>query len=259
VHLVSESGEACVTFEPWQWALLLLGAFTIGLAKTGIPGLGILFVGLLANVMPARQSTGVILPLLILGDIFGVLMYRRHTEWRHLWKLFPWTAAGVVLGWLALGRIDDFETKRLLGGILASLVILHFWRKSRLAPEESAVSHAPLWVAAGTGLLAGFTTLVANAAGSVMTIYLLAMRLPKLGFLGTNAVFFLLLNWFKLPFMVNLGLINRESLWLNCYLAPAVILGCLLGRFTAGRMNQQVFESTALVLTGIAAGKLLLF
>jgi uncharacterized membrane protein YfcA len=238
---------------------LLLGAFTIGLAKTGIPGLGILFVGLLANVMPARQSTGVILPLLILGDVFGVLMYRRHTEWRHLWKLFPWTAAGVVLGWLALGHIDDHQTKRLLGAILAFLVLLHFWRKSRLAPEESAVAQAPPWVAAGTGLLAGFTTLVANAAGSVMTIYLLAMRLPKLGFLGTNAVFFLLLNWFKVPFMVNLGLINRESLWLNLCLAPAVILGCWLGRLAAGRMNQLMFESTALILTGIAAGKLLIF
>ncbi len=248
-----------MTFDPWQWALLLAGAFTIGLAKTGVPGLGILFVGLLANVMPARQSTGVLLPMLILGDVFGVLIYRRHTEWRHLAKLFPWTAAGVVLGWFALGRIDDLQTKRLLGVILTLLVILHVGRKSRLAPAEDEVAHAPPWVAAGTGLLAGFTTLVANAAGSVMTIYLLAMRLPKLGFLGTNAVFFLLLNWFKVPFMVNLGLINHNSLWLNLCLAPAVIAGCLMGRVAAGRMNQRFFETTALILTAVAAGKLLIF
>jgi hypothetical protein len=248
-----------MTFEPWQWALLFAGAFVVGLAKTGIAGLSILFVGLLANVMPARQSTGVILPMLILGDVFGVILYRRHTEWRHLWKLFPWTAAGVVLGWLALGRIDDLQTKRLVGGILALMIAVHYWRKFRAAKGEAEVAHAPLWVAAGTGLLAGFTTLVANAAGSVMTIYLLAMRLPKLGFLGTNAVFFLLLNWFKVPFMVNLGLINRESLALNLKLAPAVIAGCLLGRYAASRMNQKVFESVALTLTAVAALKLLFF
>lgn len=248
-----------MTFESWQWALLFIGAFVVGLSKTGIAGLSILFVGLLANVMPARQATGIILPMLILGDVFGVLLYRRHTEWRHLWKLFPWTAAGVVLGWLALGRIDDTQTKRLVGGILALLVVLHYWRKSRPVAAENTAATAPFWVAAGTGMLAGFTTLVANAAGSVMTIYLLAMRLPKLGFLGTNAVFFLLLNWFKVPFMVNLGLINRESLWLNLKLAPAVIAGCLLGRYAAARMNQRVFETVALLLTAIAAVKLLTF
>jgi uncharacterized membrane protein YfcA len=248
-----------MSFELWQWALLIGGAVSVGLAKTGIPGVNILFVGLLANAMPARQATGVILPMLILGDVFGVLLYRRHTEWRHLWKLFPWTAAGVVLGWFALGHIDDLQTKRLIGGILTALVALHFWRKSRSAPPEDEIAHAPHWVAAGTGLLAGFTTLVANAAGSVMTIYLLAMRLPKMGFLGTNAVFFLLLNWFKVPFMVNLGLINQESLRLNLKLAPAVIMGGLLGRYAASRMNQRVFEATALGLTLLAAVKLLVF
>jgi uncharacterized membrane protein YfcA len=248
-----------MSFEPWQWALLITGAVVVGLAKTGIAGLSILFVALLANAMPARQATGVILPMLILGDVFGVLLYRRHVEWRHLWKLFPWTAAGVVLGWLALGHIDDLQTKRLIGGILALLVMIHFWRTSRPVPDERVVVSAPHWVAAGTGLLAGFTTLVANAAGSVMTIYLLAMRLPKMGFLGTNAVFFLLLNWFKVPFMVNLGLINHASLTLNLKLAPAVIAGCLLGRYAASRMNQRVFETTALGLTVLAAVKLLVF
>ncbi len=248
-----------MSFEPWQWALLIAGAFVVGLAKTGITGLSILFVAVINLAMPARQATGVILPMLILGDVFGVMLYRRHTEWRHLWKLFPWSGTGVVLGWVALGRINDHQTTHLVGAILAVLLGVHFWRKSGAAPTEETVAHAPVWVAAGTGLLAGFTTLVANAAGSVMTIYLLAMRLPKLGFLGTNAVFFLLLNWFKVPFMVNLGLINHESLSLNLKLAPAVIAGCLLGRYAAARMNQKVFENTAIGLTLLAAMKLLVF
>ncbi len=257
-----------MAFEPWQWGLLIIGAFFVGLTKTGVAGLGVLFVALFANAMPARQATGVVLPMLILGDIFAVLLYRRHTEWRHLWKLFPWTGAGVVLGWLALGHIDDLQTSRLVGGILIFLLVVHYWRNrlTKLTATdagrvllENRLAVAPAWVAAGTGLLAGFTTLVANAAGSVMIIYLLAMRMPKWGFLGTNAVFFLLLNWFKVPFMANLGLISRESLLLNLILAPAVIIGCLLGRYMAARMNQKLFEATALVLTAIASLKLLLF
>jgi uncharacterized membrane protein YfcA len=248
-----------MNFELWQWAVLVISAVFVGLAKAGIPGLSILFVSLVYNVMPARQATGVILPMLIVGDVFAVLLYRRHTEWRHLWRLFPWTAAGVVLGWVMLGRINDLQTQRLVGAILVFLLIVHFWRRSRQSGEQEEVTNAARWVAAGTGLLAGFTTLVANAAGSVMNLYLLAMRMPKLGFLGTNAVFFLLLNWFKVPFMVNLGLINRHSLGLNLKLAPAVIVGCLLGRYAAAQMNQRVFESIALVLTVLGALKLLFF
>src|SRR5450759_944585 len=125
-----------MSFEPWQWVLLIAGAFIVGLAKTGIAGLGILFVALLANAMPARQATGVVLPMLILGDVFAVLLYRQHTEWRHLWKLFPWTGAGVVVGWLALGRINDQQTNRLVGGILVFLLVVHYWRKSRPGPVE---------------------------------------------------------------------------------------------------------------------------
>jgi hypothetical protein len=246
-----------MSFESWQWGLLIVGALVVGLSKTGIAGLSILFVAVINLAIPSRQATGVILPMLILGDVFGVLLYRRHAEWRHLWRLFPWTGAGVVLGWLALGRINDHQTTRLVGAILALMLAVHYWRKLRL--ETEAAAPAPAVVAAGTGLLAGFTTLVANAAGSVMTIYLLAMRLPKLGFLGTNAMFFLLLNWFKVPFMVNLGLINRESLALNLKLAPAVIAGALLGRYAAARMNQRVFENVALGLTALAAVKLLVF
>jgi len=248
-----------MSFEPWQWGVLIFSAFCIGVAKTGLPGLSILFVTLVYNVMPARQATGVILPMLIVGDVFAVFFYRRDTEWRHLGRLFPWTAVGVVLGWLLLERIDDLQTKRLVGGILVFLLAVHFWRNTRPTAGEPSVAQVPGWLAAGTGLLAGFTTLVANAAGSVMTLYLLAMRLPKLGFLGTNAVFFLILNWFKVPFMVNLGLINRESLWLNLELTPAVACGCLVGRYAAAGMNQRTFELVALVLTMLGAIKLLFF
>jgi uncharacterized membrane protein YfcA len=248
-----------MTLEAWQWVLLALGAFVVGLSKTGIAGLGILTVAIFANTLPARQASGVVLPLLIVGDVVAVLLYRQHAVWRHLWRLFPWAGTGVLLGWLAMGRIDDGQAARLIGAILAAMLAVHLWRKARHGADEQKVAHAPWWYAAAMGVLAGFTTLVANAAGPVMILYLLAMRLPKLEFIGTGAVFFMLLNWFKVPFMVQLGLINAGSISLNLWLAPAVLAGAFLGRALVPHINQRLFEALALGLTALATVKLLVF
>lgn len=244
-------------FEPWQWLLLAAGAFTAGFSKTGIPGLGILFVAVFANVMPARQATGVVLPLLIVGDVFAVLSYRAHAQWSHLGRLLVPTIGGVVLGWLALRFADDRQTTRLIGALLAIMLAVHLLRKARPESAEAA-SHAPLWFGVLAGVFAGFATQVANAAGPVMMLYLLAMRLPKLEFLGTSAVFFMAVNLFKVPFTVQLGLINAQSLVVTAWLAPAVIAGALIGRVVAGKVNQRAFEVAALALTAAATAKLLL-
>lgn len=245
------------SFSSWEWALLGLGAFAVGLAKTGVPGLSILFVAVFANVLPARESTGVVLPLLILGDVFAAASYRKNLVWSHLWRLFPWAVAGIIAGWFALGQLSDAWTARAIGLILLAMLIFHFTRQRPATATPSAAPRASPAIAATTGLLAGFATLVANAAGPVMTVYLLAMRLPKLEFLGTGAVFFLLINWFKVPFMVNLGLINGSSLTLNLWLAPGVIAGALVGRVVAQRLAQRSFEHLALALAGLAALRLL--
>lgn len=240
-------------FETWQWAVAIAAAATVGLSKTGISGLGLLPVVLFAQILPAKEATGLVLPLLCFGDLVAVLSYRRHAVWSHLWKLFPWTAAGVVLGYFALGRIDEQQTRWLIGGIVLALVGLHLHRR-RTAGHEA--EHAA-WFPPFIGVLAGFTTLVANAAGPLMVIYLLAMRLPKLEFMGTGAVFFMLLNWFKVPFMTQLGLITPQSLLVNAWLAPAVFLGAWLGRKVLHRINQRWFENLALVLSALAALELM--
>src|SRR5882724_4635618 len=106
-----------MTFEPWQWALMIVGALLAGFSKTGIPGMGILFVAIFVNVLPVRQATGVVLPMLIMGDLFAVALYRRHAQWSHLGRLLPATVAGVVLGWFVLRSLDDRQTVRLVGWI----------------------------------------------------------------------------------------------------------------------------------------------
>lgn len=246
-------------FEAWQWIMMVVGAMLAGFSKTGIPGLGILFVGIFVNVLPVRQATGVVLPMLIMGDLFAVALYRQHAQWSQLWRLLPATVAGVVLGWFVLREINDAQTARLVGLILLLMLVVHLWRKARAGAEAEVVGHAPRWFSVLSGLLAGFATQVANAAGPVMSLYLLSMRLPKLEFLGTGAVFFMFINWFKVPFMVQLDMINPDTLVLNLWLAPAVIAGALLGRAVLPRINQKAFETAALALTAAAIVKLLFF
>ena len=248
-----------MSFEPWQWVVAALAALLVGVSKGGIAGLGFLPVVIFAQVLPStRQSSGFVLPLLIFGDVVAVLNYRRHTQWSYLWKLFPWTVAGVLAGFFAMGRINDRQAAKLIGLIVVGLVVLQLWRRrqEKLArPGEILVQG--WWFGPLIGVLAGFTTLVANAAGPLMAIYLLAMHLPKLEFVGTGAVFFMLLNWFKVPFMVHLGLITADSVKFNLLLAPAVLAGTFGGRWLLTRINQKWFENLALGLSAAGAVKLL--
>ncbi|MCM2275154.1 MAG: sulfite exporter TauE/SafE family protein [Candidatus Didemnitutus sp.] len=246
-----------MSFDAWQWTLLAIGAAIAGFSKTGIPGTSILFVALFANVLPAKEATGVVLPLLIFADLFSAVVYRKHLAWRRVGGLLPWAVGGVVLGWAALRWIDNAAAARVIGAIIAAMLGLHLWRQRTQSAEE--LQRVPASLGPVAGVLAGFTTTVANAAGPVMVLYLLAMRLPKLEFLGTSAAFFLAINWIKVPFMVQLGLINPASLALNLWLLPAVAAGALIGRRVVQTVNQRAFETVALSLTAVAALKLLFF
>jgi len=245
-------------FDLLQWTCAILGALMIGVAKTGIAGLGMLAVALLTYVFPSsKEASGVDLPLLIFADVIAVVSYRAHTQWPYLWRVLPWTALGVVLGYFALGRISDRDTRWLIGGIILGLTILTFWRRYRPSPPDAdAAIH---WsVSLFVGILGGFVTLIANAAGPLMAIYLLAMRLPKMQYVGTTAMFFLLLNLFKVPFMASLNLVNAQSITFNLYLLPVVALGTLAGRWLLQRIDQRLFENLVLALSGFAGLLLLL-
>jgi uncharacterized protein len=240
----------------WQWILAGAGAAMVGLAKTGIAGLGVLSVAIFATILPARESVGILLVILIFTDFVAVGVYRRDASWTHLVRLFPWAGAGVVVGAIAFGRMDDTLIRTVIGGILVGLVVLQLLRRkdTELPLEENPNR----WLVAITGLTAGFTTMVANAAGPLMVLYLLSMRLPKFTFVGTAAWFFLVLNLFKVPFSVALDLINPASLLFSLKLVPFALLGALSGRWIITHMNQRVFEGVALLLTLVAGVRMLI-
>jgi uncharacterized membrane protein YfcA len=225
-----------------------LAAFCSGLTKTGITGLGILPIALFANVLPARESTGAILPLLLCGDVFGVAFFRKHASWPHLWRLFPWVIVGVIAGYFALDHVNNAQVQRMIGLILLAMLVLHWWRGRQQGDLAARLPHT-MWFTAMMGILAGFTTMVANAAGPVMILYLLAIGLPKLAFIGTGAWFFMLVNALKVPLSMQLGLITPASLRMDSVLVLALIPGALLGPRIVHRINQRVFEGMVLVLT----------
>ncbi len=241
--------------------VLVVAAVVIGFAKTAIGGAAAVAVALFAAVLPAKESTGTILPLLIFGDLFAVWAYRRHAEWKLLLRLFPSVAVGVLVGALFVDLVDDVVMRRTIGAVLIALVGLHVWRQYRqrrlgTAPPPASATRRVL-VAATFGFLAGFTTMVANAGGAAMSIYLFTMGLSVLGFLGTGAWFFFLVNLFKLPFSIGLGLVSLDSLRLDLMLVPAVVVGALIGRKVIKRIDARRFEQLVLGATVVSSVYLL--
>lgn len=233
------------------WLIAGLSAFLIGLTKTGVPGVGILVTPLMAMVLPAKASTGVVLPMLIFADVISVAYFRRYADWRILLRLMPWALVGIVLGWLWMGRLTDRQLKPILGIIVLVMLAIHYIRQYLQRTEKTPPT--VWWFAALVGIIAGVTTMLANAAGPIMILYLLAMRLEKQAFMGTAAWYFLILNWVKVPFCIDLGLITTQSLSLNGILAPAVVAGAVVGIWILRHISQRVFEGLAQFFAFFAA------
>lgn len=238
------------------WTLLVLAAASSGLSKTALPGLGTFSVAIFAAVLPAKASTGTLLLLLIIGDIFALLTYRRHANWPTLVRLIPAVAAGLVLGALFLAFADDTGVRRVIGLVLLTVIVFTLWR--RRATAASAAREVPRIARFGYGTLGGFTTMVANAGGPVMSMYFLAARFDVKAFLGTAAWFFAVINLVKVPISIGLGLITVDTLFVVLVLAPAVVAGSLLGRWIAHRISQRVFEWVVVIGTIVGAVYLLI-
>lgn len=239
------------------WFLVGLCAFLIGVSKTGLPGVSILVVPLMAMALPgrARESTGIMLGMLILGDLFAASYYRRAAEWKHVLRLLPPAFLGIVAGWLIMNRVTNDQLKHIIGLIVLAMLVIHFGR-TRLWGEEAPVP-TQWWFGAVLGFAAGVTTMMANAAGPVVVVYLLAMRLPKVAFVGTSAWFFFAVNWLKVPFSAQLALTTGASVKLGLIMLPLIILGSVAGVFFLRRIPQRAFNSIIQLLAAAAAIKLL--
>ncbi|MFF4474241.1 sulfite exporter TauE/SafE family protein [Streptomyces sp. NPDC001599] len=245
----------------WEFAALAFAALLVGFSKTAVSGANTVSLAIFAAVLPARASTGILLPILIAGDVLAVLTYRRHAHWPTLWRLFPAVGVGVVVGTLFLVWADDAVVRTSIGVILLFMAGVTVWRRRRADAEgqpDEVTSRTGRVKARSYGVLGGFTTMVANAGGPVMSMYLLSAGFRKLGFLGTSAFFFLIVNVSKLPFSAGLGLIDGHSLLLDAALVVFVVPGALLGKWAVNRINQRLFERLVIAATVVGGLQLLL-
>jgi uncharacterized protein len=245
--------------DPWAWAALGVAAVVIGISKTALPGGSILAIALFAAVLPARTSTAATLLLLMVGDVFALLAYRRHAHWPTLLRLAPAVVAGLLLGFAFLALTGDGVVRRAIGVILLLMIAVTLWRRWRQArAEQEAAARGGALLAGVYGTLGGFTTMVANAGGPVMSMYFLATRTPVQVFLGTSAWFFAIINVIKVPFLAGIGLFTGPVLLTDAILAPLVVLGALVGLRVARRLDQRLFDRIVIVLTILGAVYLLL-
>ena len=237
------------------FTIALGAALLLGIAKSGIKGLAVLIVTSLALVYGAKESTGILMPLLICGDILAVIYYKRHVKWIYLIKLLPWMVLGVLVG-VVLGKDlpEDLFKSGMAVIILISVVIMYYWERKKDRKVPTHWSFAALM-----GMMGGFSTMVGNLAGAFSNIYFLAIKLPKNEFIGTAAWLFFIINLFKVPFHIwSWGTINRASFQISLSLIPAVIAGFCLGIFLVKKINNDKYRQLILLLTGLGGLAILL-
>ncbi|NJC70581.1 sulfite exporter TauE/SafE family protein [Planosporangium thailandense] len=237
-------------------ALFGLAALLVGFSKTAIGGLSSISIAIFASLMPARESTAAILLMLIVGDVMAVWNYRHDCDWSLLRRLIPSVLPGLALGALFLGAIDDNVLRRVIGALLIVMALLQLLLRWR-SPTRGGLAYGRT-AAIGAGLAAGFTTMVANAAGPVMTLYLVAQGVDKRRFLGTGALFFFGVNLCKLPFSAGLGLFHAATLTRALALAPLVLVGGWAGVRVARKISQVRFDQAVLGASVLAALALVL-
>lgn len=236
-----------------EFLIIGLAAFVIGLSKTSVGGFGLVASVLFASVMPAKESTAAVLFLLISGDIFACYTYRRDADWRTIVRLAPSVAIGVVAGAWFLGASSDSSIRHAIGVVVLLMVALQLVLRRRPKPDH--LPHSVTW---GAGSIAGFTSMVANAGGAPMAVYLLNMHISVRRYLGTTAWFFLALNVGKMPFSIHLGLLHAERALQLLYFVPVVAVGAWVGRRVVTRISMEAFQSMTLLAAGVGGLNLLL-
>ena len=232
------------------WVSAGVAAGVLGFSKSGIKGIGVIIVTIMALVFGSKSSTGILLPLLIVGDILAVIYYRRDVQVDILLRLLPWILMGVIIGAVLGKDLPEMLFKRGMASIILVSVTMMYWWDRR----AKTVIPTQWWFAAIMGLLAGITTMIGNLAGAFANVFFLAMRLPKNQFIGTAAWLFFLVNLFKVPIHIwSWGTITSETMWIDLKLALCTIVGFFIGVRIVAMIHNEFYRKMILVLTAFGA------
>jgi len=240
----------------WQWVWVIISAFLVGFSKTGISGFMMPVIPIIASVFGGKESTGVILPLLLIGDVFALYYYNRHAKWKDIKKLLPWTFIGLIFGVIVGNYINDKQFKMIISiSVLVCLFTLIYTErkgKSLNVPKSR-------WFYVLAGIATGFASMIGNAAGPIFSVYLLTMNFKKNDFMGTTAWFFFLINLTKVPLQIFFWHnISLKMVVLSIGTLPVIAIGALLGMMVIKKINEKYFRYIIIGMTAIAAVRLLI-
>jgi uncharacterized membrane protein YfcA len=243
-------------FSTLQWILLAVCGMLIGMSKVGVPGVSMLVVPALALIFGGKASTGILLPMLMMADLFGVGYSHRHAEWKYLWKLLPWAFVGIGIALWVGEVVNDTWFKNIIAILVFLCIGLMLWHDRKkgqnLFPDT-------WWFSAMMGILGGFATMIGNVAGPIFAIYLLAMHLPKNSFIGTGAWFFLIVNFSKFPLHIFVWkTINLDTLTLDLMLLPAIAFGAFAGIKLVQKISEKLYRTAVIIVTALSAFLLLI-
>ncbi|NOR74380.1 MAG: TSUP family transporter [Draconibacterium sp.] len=243
-------------FSTMQWILLAVCGLFIGMSKVGVPGISMIVVPTLAIIFGGKASTGILLPMLMMADLFGVGYYHRHAEWKYLWKLLPWAFVGVGIALWVGEVVNDEWFKNTIAFLVFVSIGFMLWKDRK---KETNLFPDTWWFAALMGVLGGFATMIGNVAGPIFAIYLLAMHLPKNKFIGTGAWFFLIINFSKFPLHIFVWkTIDWNTLTLDIILFPAIAMGAFLGIWLVKKVSDKMYRTAVIVITALSAFLLLI-
>ena len=238
-------------FQPWEIVAVIFGGLCIGMGKTGLNGITTIMVPVHALVFGARESTGIVLPMLCFADLMAVIWYHRKAEWKHVLRLLPWALGGLVVALLVDRFIPARAFKFLIGVCIFTGLGVMIWNDSR---GKNAAVPSGWWFSAIFGLIGGFSTMIGNAAGPIMSVFLLSMRLPKENFVGTAAWYFLIVNYIKVPLQVFFWHnITPRGLLFNLCMVPVIIIGAVLGILVVKKVSEKIYRVMVYAMTIISA------
>lgn len=238
------------TLTAVQWLVLILSAMCIGMSKTGVQGMMLLIVPFMAMSFGAKESTGLILPMLCMADIVAVAYYKRIADWKIVLRLLPTAILGFFVAIAVDSLVPAAQFKKLMGWTLALALVVMFWNEFR-GGENRFMNK--WWYSAVFGLLGGFTTMIGNAAGPVMAVYLLSMRKDKMSYVGINAWFFLVVNLLKVPLQLFVWHnISWQSFSLNALMIPVILIGAVIGIKIVKWFPEKAFHRFVQIVTVIA-------
>jgi len=237
-----------------EWLWVMICPIPIGMAKVGLTAVSMPVVPILAGIFGGRLSTGILLPMLSIADVFAVKYYHRHAEWRYILRLLPWAVLGIALGIVVGGAVNDAQFRHILAAVILVGLVIMIIREFQSG--TSRISER-WWLSALIGLATGFTSMLTNAAGTLLAIYLFSKKLPKNSYIGTLAWFFMLVNLIKIPAHVFIWkTITLDTLLLDIALAPLILMGALLGIVVVKRIPEKPYRFLIIIMTALAALRL---